>query len=169
MIKKYTSTIVFLVCAGVVIGVLAVIFQGQPKVDTAVNADNPGLTPVTVIIATTTPSTITIKPPVTTPVVKPVPKPAPTPTPTPSPAPTPAPGTYTMAQVSQHSSGSSCWTVVDNTVYDVTPFINQHPGGSGAIISLCGIDGSSAFTEQHGGQRRPARELAGFEIGVLAQ
>jgi hypothetical protein len=76
---------------------------------------------------------------------------------------------YSLAQVQAHKSSSDCWTTVNGSVYDVTSFIRQHPGGSGAIISLCGIDGSSVFEGQHGGQTRPASELASFRIGSLAK
>lgn len=91
-------------------------------------------------------------------------------TPTPTPKPTPAPvvkSGYTLDDVAKHASASSCWTAVNGNVYDVTSFISQHPGGSRAILSLCGIDGSDAFNGQHGGQRRPASELASFKIGNL--
>lgn len=76
---------------------------------------------------------------------------------------------YTMAQVAQHKDGTSCWTAINGGVYDVTSWINQHPGGPEAILSLCGTDGSAAFNGQHGGERRPAQELASFKIGTLAQ
>ena len=89
---------------------------------------------------------------------------------TPPPAPVTDTGaTYTMADVAMHNSGSSCWTAINGSVYDVTSFIGQHPGGEQAILSLCGIDGSSAFNAQHGGQSRPASELASFKIGTLSQ
>ena len=52
-------------------------------------------------------------------------------------------------------------------MYDVTSWISQHPGGEQAILGLCGIDSSDAFNGQHGGQRRPATELASFKIGIL--
>ncbi|MCE9585052.1 cytochrome b5 domain-containing protein [Candidatus Nomurabacteria bacterium] len=74
---------------------------------------------------------------------------------------------YTMVDVQKHNSQSSCWTAINGAVYDVTSWISQHPGGAGAILSLCGKDGSSAFNDQHGGQRRPEQELASFKIGVL--
>ncbi len=74
-----------------------------------------------------------------------------------------------MAQVKQHNSASSCYTAINGSVYDVTSWINQHPGGASAILSLCGTDGSAAFDAQHGGQRRPESELASFKIGALAQ
>ena len=78
-----------------------------------------------------------------------------------------APGTFTMAQVATHNSELSCYTAINGSVYDVTNWINQHPGGAQAILSLCGTDGSAAFNAQHGGQRQPASELASFKIGTL--
>ena len=76
-------------------------------------------------------------------------------------------GQYTLATVATHNSQSSCWTTINGSVYDVTSWISQHPGGEQAILGLCGIDGSDAFNGQHGGQRRPATELASFKIGIL--
>lgn len=78
------------------------------------------------------------------------------------------PSGYTLAIVATHNNASSCWTAINGNVYDVTAWINQHPGGSQPILSLCGTDGSAAFNAQHGGERRPANELAGFRIGALA-
>jgi cytochrome b involved in lipid metabolism len=75
--------------------------------------------------------------------------------------------TYTLADVAKHNGVSSCWTTINGGVYDVTSWINQHPGGRDAILSLCGKDGSSAFINQHGGQARPEAELASFKIGTL--
>lgn len=75
--------------------------------------------------------------------------------------------TYTMAQVKAHSSASSCWTAVDGSVYDVTSWIAQHPGGKGPIEGLCGTDGSAAFTAKHGGDSAPKEHLASMKIGTL--
>jgi len=80
-----------------------------------------------------------------------------------------APKSYTLAQVAQHNSSSSCWSAINGKVYDLTSWIGQHPGGQQAILIICGKDGSSAFNDQHGGQSRPVNELAGFAIGALAQ
>ncbi len=75
--------------------------------------------------------------------------------------------TYTLADVAKHNNRSNCWTTINGGVYNVTPWIDQHPGGAEAIISLCGIDGGAFFNAQHGGQARPASELASFKIGIL--
>lgn len=85
---------------------------------------------------------------------------------TPTPKPVSTTPSYTLAQVAAHSNSSSCWSIVRSTVYDLTPWIDQHPGGAGAILSMCGIDATAAFEDQHGGQRRPENELQGFEIGI---
>ena len=74
---------------------------------------------------------------------------------------------YTLADVKLHNTQTNCWTAVNGSVYNVTSWISQHPGGASAIIGMCGIDGSAAFSGQHGGQARPASELASFKIGVL--
>lgn len=81
--------------------------------------------------------------------------------------PEPASATYTMTEVASHSAGTSCWTAINGGVYDVTSWISVHPGGTEAIMSLCGTDGSVAFNGQHGGQGRPASELKGFKIGEV--
>jgi len=77
------------------------------------------------------------------------------------------PSEYTMTDVSLHNNESNCWTAINGFIYNVTSWIPQHPGGRDKIISLCGIDGSSAFNSQHGEQARPASELENFRIGVL--
>lgn len=76
---------------------------------------------------------------------------------------------FTMAQVAQHASAASCYTVVSGSVYDVTAFVTKHPGGQSAIKSMCGVDGTAAFSAQHGGQGSPASTLAKYKIGVLVQ
>jgi len=74
---------------------------------------------------------------------------------------------YTLAMVATHKNATSCWSTINGKVYDLTSWINKHPGGPQRILSICGKDGSSAFNGQHGGQSRPADELAGFYIGEL--
>ncbi|MDB5264846.1 MAG: conserved rane protein of unknown function [Parcubacteria group bacterium] len=75
---------------------------------------------------------------------------------------------YTSVQVAAHADASSCWTTIGGKVYDLTLWVKQHPGGSRAILSLCGHDGTAAFEREHGGQARPEQELASFFIGNLS-
>ena len=90
-------------------------------------------------------------------------------TPLPAPPPVTAPTTtYTLAQVQTHNVATNCWTVISGKVYNLTSFVNSHRGGPGAITGLCGKDGTSAFTAQHGSASSPASVLAGLQVGVLA-
>lgn len=76
---------------------------------------------------------------------------------------------YTLAEVATHNSQQSCWTVIAGSVYDLTTWIGRHPGGSRAILSLCGTDGTAAFNQQHGSNQEAQQALASFRIGALAQ
>jgi hypothetical protein len=91
----------------------------------------------------------------------------PTPTPVATPTPTPTVTGYTMAQVRANNTARSCWTAIDGNVYNLTNWISAHPGGSGAILFLCGTDGTNAFKAQHENQSRPAIRLDAYRIGVL--
>jgi len=106
-----------------------------------------------------------------TPTPKPTPAvsatPTPTPTATPTPTPTPTVAGFTMTQVRANNTARSCWTVIDGVVYDLTKWISNHPGGSSAILFLCGTDGTNAFSAQHQNQARPAIRLDTYRLGPL--
>jgi hypothetical protein len=75
--------------------------------------------------------------------------------------------TYTMADVQAHNTQSNCWSAIGGDVYDLTSWVSRHPGGAQSIIGLCGTDGTSAYTNQHGSSRRPKSVLALLKIGSL--
>ena len=114
--------------------------------------------------------------PTATPTAKPVASTAPSasasaaakPSVTPTAAATIAAG-YTMAQVKANKSASKCWSVINGDVYDLTKWISAHPGGAGAITSLCGIDGTQDFIAMHRGQGRPISVLGNYLLGPLAK
>lgn len=76
---------------------------------------------------------------------------------------------YTMADVQANNSESSCYTVINGNVYDLTSFIASHPGGARNIMKLCGIDGTSIYMSQHGDQPQPEAQLSSLYIGELDQ
>ncbi|KRO31449.1 MAG: hypothetical protein ABR65_03830 [Actinobacteria bacterium BACL2 MAG-121220-bin52] len=76
---------------------------------------------------------------------------------------------YTMDQVKANNTSASCWTVIDNNVYNLTNWISSHPGGAGAIRSLCGVDGTSSFKAQHANQSNPASRLSSYLLGPLSR
>ena len=97
---------------------------------------------------------------------------APAATPTPSPTPTAEVTTqagYTMAKVKENNSAASCWSVINGNVYNLTQWINSHPGGPSVIRGLCGVDGTSSFNGKHRGDGGPASILTGYLLGPLAK
>ena len=120
--------------------------------------------------------------PVATPTPSPTPaaaQPSPTPSPTaqvetPKPSPTPTAEVttqagYTMAKVKENNSASSCWSIINGNVYDLTKWISSHPGGRSAITGMCGRDGTSTFNGKHRGDGGPASILTGYLLGPLAK
>lgn len=105
----------------------------------------------------------------TEPVKAPIPVEVKTPSqPVPSnPAPAAQPSGYTSSEVALHASASSCWSIVNGSVYDLTSYISRHPGGEKNILRICGKDGTSAFEGEHGGDSKPENILAGYKIGAL--
>lgn len=96
-------------------------------------------------------------------------QPSATPTATSSPTATPSSmyPTFTSAQVLEHNNKSSCWTIVDQKVYNVTEWINAHPGGPDRIIGMCGADASAQFRGKH--RNSVDRILSAFYIGDLVR
>ena len=128
--------------------------------------------PVKAAVPAPSPSVVATPIPSSTPTVVATPTPTPTPTATPTPTPTPSQSSapivgYTMAQVKANNTAKSCWTAIDGFVYDLTNWISAHPGGSGAILFLCGTDGTNAFKAQHEYQARPAVRLDSYKLGPL--
>lgn len=80
--------------------------------------------------------------------------------------------TYTKDDVAKHNSASDCWFVIDGGVYDVTSFIEKHPGGK-VITMACGKDASLFFhargkeKEDHSDQAKQSKE--NFRVGSLTQ
>lgn len=89
------------------------------------------------------------------------------PTSEPSPSATAQAGGYTAKDVAKHNSATDCWSIVKGNVYDLTSYVNRHPGGTAVIKAICGRDGSVSFSSQHGGQKQPESVLAGFKVGTL--
>jgi cytochrome b involved in lipid metabolism len=129
---------------------------------TNLELNSPTSTPVvtsSVVPKTPTPATVPPKaiPPVPAVVVDPAPvKPV-------------TPVGITMATMATHNNESSCWSLIEGKVYDLTTYVPKHPGGKSEILSICGKDGSSLFNGQHGGESKPERILASYYLNVLAQ
>ncbi|KAG6545282.1 hypothetical protein Mapa_013395 [Marchantia paleacea] len=54
---------------------------------------------------------------------------------------------YTLAEVSEHNNNKDCWLVIDGKVYDVTKFLEEHPGGDEVLLSATGKDATDDFED----------------------
>ena len=96
---------------------------------------------------------------VTIPVVENTPIVIPEPTTEPQdPAPTEV-TTFTLAEVAAHNSRVSCYATISGSVYDLTLWISQNPGGQFPVLALCGKEGKVSSEA----------EIASFKIGTLVQ
>lgn len=76
---------------------------------------------------------------------------------------------YTITEIAIHKDATSCYSVINNSVYDLTAFVNMHPGGKGAILSICGSDGTEKFMKKHKGSDKFMKILTRYKIGSLIQ
>ncbi|KAL9225869.1 hypothetical protein vseg_001746 [Gypsophila vaccaria] len=73
---------------------------------------------------------------------------------------------YSMQETTEHNSTDDCWVVIDGKVYDVTSYMEEHPGGDDVFLSAKGKDAQEEFEEA--GHSQDARDLMDkFCIGEL--
>ncbi|KAF3500863.1 hypothetical protein F2Q69_00045159 [Brassica cretica] len=54
-----------------------------------------------------------------------------------------------MDEVKKHKSGDSMWTVLKGRVYNISPYMNFHPGGVDMLMKAVGRDGTLLFNKYH--------------------
>ncbi|KAF3059310.1 Acyl-CoA dehydrogenase [Daldinia childiae] len=57
--------------------------------------------------------------------------------------------TFSKSDVASHNKGDSLWIVVDDDVYDLTKFQDDHPGGKKILTRVAGKDASKQFWKYH--------------------
>lgn len=55
----------------------------------------------------------------------------------------------TMKELAKHDKKDDCWICVDGKAYDVTAYIDRHPGGWLPIVNMAGKDCTDAFANYH--------------------
>ena len=71
------------------------------------------------------------------------------------------------SEMKNHSSQDDCWTCINGKVYNITPYINFHPGGVEEIMKCAGRDGTALFNKYHSWVN-PERLLENCMIGILS-
>ena len=56
---------------------------------------------------------------------------------------------YTLSEVFRHNQENDCWIVIGDNVYDVTNYLNTHPGGDIIIMERAGMDATRVFLDQN--------------------
>lgn len=52
-------------------------------------------------------------------------------------------------EVQKHNTKEDCWVIIHNKVYDVSDFVDEHPGGSAVILKYAGKNATKAFDPIH--------------------
>ncbi|KAJ2896122.1 hypothetical protein GGI21_003806 [Coemansia aciculifera] len=55
----------------------------------------------------------------------------------------------TMEEIALHNKRNDCWMVIGGKVYNVTHYVEFHPGGKGELMRAAGKDGSALFNDTH--------------------
>ncbi|XP_062032769.1 cytochrome b5 type B isoform X2 [Lepus europaeus] len=64
---------------------------------------------------------------------------------------------YRLEEVAKRNSPKDLWLVIHGRVYDITRFLNEHPGGEEVLLEQAGADASESFEDV--GHSSDAREM----------
>ncbi|XP_004510632.1 cytochrome b5 [Cicer arietinum] len=74
--------------------------------------------------------------------------------------------TFTFEEVAKHNNKNDCWIIVNGKVYDVTPFLDDHPGGDESLLSATGKDATVDF-EDVGHSDSAQETMAKYFVGEI--
>lgn len=57
--------------------------------------------------------------------------------------------TVSIEEVMKHNTLEDCWISIHGKIYDVSKFLQQHPGGASRIFRYAGRNASKAFSQMH--------------------
>ncbi|CAF3739067.1 unnamed protein product [Rotaria sordida] len=55
----------------------------------------------------------------------------------------------TEDELAKHNKKTDCWTAISGHVYNITPYLDYHPGGVDEIMKGAGIDATALFQDIH--------------------
>ncbi|XP_006860268.1 PREDICTED: cytochrome b5 type B-like [Chrysochloris asiatica] len=64
---------------------------------------------------------------------------------------------YRLEEVAKRNSSKEIWLVIHGRVYDITRFLEEHPGGEEVLLEQAGADASESFEDV--GHSSDAREM----------
>jgi predicted heme/steroid binding protein len=69
-------------------------------------------------------------------------------------------------ELKMHNKDNDCWIAIDGIVYDVSKYLNAHPGGKGPLLAMAGKDATQLFLKVHKHPKAPDGTYEG-EGGTL--
>ncbi|KAG0170056.1 hypothetical protein DFQ28_002596 [Apophysomyces sp. BC1034] len=73
--------------------------------------------------------------------------------------------TYTREEVSRHANENDLWIIIDSDVYDMSRFIDLHPGGAFPILEYAGKDATDDFYGLH--RQEVLKKYGRYKIGTI--
>jgi cytochrome b involved in lipid metabolism len=73
----------------------------------------------------------------------------------------------TWQELAEHNAADSAWIAVDGAVYDVTEFVDRHPGGRELLLLSVGREATDLFNSYHPFTNAPRAVLQKYRIGKL--
>ncbi|KAM6219123.1 cytochrome b5 isoform 2-T2 [Rhynchocyon petersi] len=65
---------------------------------------------------------------------------------------------YTLEEIQKHNNSKSTWLILHHKVYDLTKFLEEHPGGEEVLREQAGGDATENFEDV--GHSTDAREMS---------
>ncbi|KAJ5548598.1 hypothetical protein N7513_005832 [Penicillium frequentans] len=73
---------------------------------------------------------------------------------------------YTLKDVAAHNTKKDTWIVIHGQVFDITEYLQDHPGGAEVLIDTAGTDATAAYEDV--GHSEDAREIMQpYLVGIL--
>jgi len=54
---------------------------------------------------------------------------------------------YSFEEVRKHNDRKDCWLIIAGKVYDVTPYMEEHPGGDEVLLACTGKDATADYED----------------------
>eukprot|EP00525_Craspedostauros_australis_P009718 CAMPEP_0198112426 /NCGR_PEP_ID=MMETSP1442-20131203/4282_1 /TAXON_ID= /ORGANISM="Craspedostauros australis, Strain CCMP3328" /LENGTH=130 /DNA_ID=CAMNT_0043769189 /DNA_START=117 /DNA_END=509 /DNA_ORIENTATION=+ len=79
---------------------------------------------------------------------------------------------YTLEEISGHTTEADCWLIIGNAtnggpkVYNVSKYLDDHPGGAEVLLDVAGKD-ADEFFEDIGHSKEAREELSKYLVGKV--
>jgi len=79
---------------------------------------------------------------------------------------------YSLAEIAEHDDEDSCWLIIHNDVFNLTDFIDEHPGGADILLQYAGGRDREECDwdfDSTGHSEAALKEMNGYLIGRVGE